>query len=566
MTDVNKNEEIINDEVVEATSEAELDASIDLDALMNQTSTSEENESDAASFQPSEIDMAIRAKKNETKGAVVETSEIEKDGVKTLKPNIDTEERAEEFTAKLDEQKLLADKAKLVTVIKKPENAGETAEMMDEIDAVTIDEKTGKAILPEGSKYLITKEQAEEAKKTLGENNEEEPSETVEGNTEESRKKYKSNIVKILIDKTGLGSNIVFNEDETKQIQSASEIHLVEVESQELKTIQYDRPEDTESFLDNIDKYQLSVSKAKMTFPGSGFKGELTGLSYGEFADISLDTSSEAEDYLDFDKMYKKMSVIYSKLINPSCGQFIDFKDFLKKFAYIDIPLATYGLLIATQPEFDTISLRCNRESCKKGFNHKYATRSLIDFDSANTHYLEMIKDINEAAPEKYIEVAEKSPVRVFKALELPTTKYVVEFGLASCFDYLYGILDVLKKYQEDVTIDEEDPRLLFCAMLQAIRSISIPQKNGRYYKFTEPEQIIEILRRNMPSKDVQILYSAYTSYTSQFQIDFSIKGIKCPHCGAVTDAIGITPDELVFQIQQLALSTPVILDNFQDF
>ena len=56
---------------------------------------------------------------------------------------------------------------------------------------------------------------------------------------------------------------------------------------------------------------------------------------------IDFDTSDESDDFLNFDKMYKKMSVIYSKLINPTCGKFKDFTDFLKKFAYLDLPLVS---------------------------------------------------------------------------------------------------------------------------------------------------------------------------------------------------------------------------------
>lgn len=520
----------------------------------------------------SPLDQAIQSKQS----GIVVTNEELAEGQKELepvKPNRMTEEREQEFQETVGDLENLSDKAKAVKVINRPTDGVEMAGLMDELENTTIDEN-GNAVVPEGSKYIRTRTEEDgeaNSNKSLATEGRAVEEAGDENLTEEERKRKeimerRSSIVKILIDKTGLGTNIEFDEEESKVIKETQEIHLVEVEDKDLKFVDVSRPEEHESFLDSIDKYQLSVSKTKMTFPGSGFIASMAGLSYGEFGDIALDTSDESDDFLNFDKMYKKMSVVYSKMLNPTCGKFTDFTDFLKKFAYLDLPLATYGLLISTQPEVDTIGLKCRKKECQKSFNHTYQTRNLIDFETANTKYLEKLEQLNTCAPEDYLTEAENSAVRKFRRYQLPDCKYLVDIGLASCFDYLYGILDVLKTLQEDETITEDDPRLMFCAMLQAVRAISIPTATGEYKRYTEPRQLVEIMSRHIPPHDVQVLYSLYGFFTSQYEIGFSLKEIKCPHCGTITRAIQLTPDELVFQIHQLTLNTPVMLSNFLDF
>ena len=50
-------------------------------------------------------------------------------------------------------------------------------------------------------------------------------------------KEEKDNIVKVLIDKTGLGAEIIITDDEQKIIDEANGIHVIEVEGKELATL-----------------------------------------------------------------------------------------------------------------------------------------------------------------------------------------------------------------------------------------------------------------------------------------------------------------------------------------
>ena len=123
--------------------------------------------------------------------------------------------------------------------------------MITEICGVTVDDD-GIIHVPEGAKYIIPKNpeivaqvEARKAAMESGEvpqNEEETENASSEGNTEDgektARREKKDQLVKILIDKTGLGANFKFDEEETKAIQTSSMIHLVEVESRELEAVE----------------------------------------------------------------------------------------------------------------------------------------------------------------------------------------------------------------------------------------------------------------------------------------------------------------------------------------
>ena len=81
-------------------------------------------------------------------------------------------------------------------------------------------------------------------------------------------------------------------------------------------------------YLSTINKYDYSGSRTTICFPASGFKAQMKGMSYGEYADVSI-----SMDSVTFDQYQKRLSIIYNKMINTSCPEFKDFEDFLKNFA-----------------------------------------------------------------------------------------------------------------------------------------------------------------------------------------------------------------------------------------
>lgn len=551
------------------------DKNLDVASLLTSSTAAERKEEPVEEKPKSALDLAIARKANGAETGML--VDADKDVVETeeLRANTDTEEFREGFKQEVTEQEDLTDKAKLVYAIRQPANEGEYAQMITEISMVYQD-ANGVVHIPENARWIMPKTPENTRHQTVNTNvtgtypeavnvngtSVEVSSEAVLAN---ARKEKKDQLVKILIDKTGLGANIKFDEEETKAIQTSDMIHLVEVENRDLEVVEIERPDDGTPFMQLMDSYKLSVSKAPMTFPASGFKADITGLSWGEFADITLDISDDSEDYINFDKIYKKLSVIYNNMKNISIGAFKSFEDFLKHFAYVDVQLATYGLLIATQPEEDTITLMCNKPSCKQRFNFKYVPRSIINFNNANTEMLQQIDRINTVAPEERLRLAKASRVNKFTRFKLPASGYLVDLGFASCYDYLYGILSLIKKYTDE-ELPQNDTRWELTGMLQGVRAIYIPQANGTYIAARRPEDIVDVLKDAILPEDIIVLNSAYEHYINQYYIDFSLSGVECPHCHTKTENIQITPDELVFLIHQRQRSTPITFDNFQDF
>lgn len=581
----NTNETEKQVETVESKEEAvatapERDESMDLKSLM----TSEKKES------VSPIDELMNSQQ---KGVIVTNEEVEEAKKKEenshrIRSLSESDERNEDVDKKNDELLELAEKARKVLVVRKPTNPGEDSMMMDEISQVTVDE-FGNVIVPENAKFIIPKPSDDEMKRIRQKYEEEK--ENSNGEMVEEPLELRSSeltdkeidrfvnrkaTINIIIDKTNLGANIVFSETEKKLITESDEIHITEVENVDLGTLKvdYDDTNDDDlSFLEEIDRDQISIAKTNMVFPASGFRADMLGMSWAELTDITLDFSGEdGEDYLNFDKMYKKFAIIYKKMKNASCGKFENFDDFLKKFAFVDVQLATYGLLISTQPEEDSIALICQKEGCKKRFNQKFRTRSLIDLNSCGDKYLEIIKKLAEAqSQEEYRKIAEESDVRKVRRMKLPYSNFIVEVGPVSLYDYLYKTLKVINALtEEERKLNEEgkeleDNRGELSFLINVIRAIKVPKKDGSYKHITNPMKILEIIDKYLPPVEVEMLSSIFTEIQKSYGVEFTVKKAVCPSCGNVTETIPVTPDELVFYTRQRLNNTSITVNNFQD-
>lgn len=549
------------------------------------TSTTSEQTPDTSANEPQEelspLDAAIQAKNSgETGGFVTEAANPDDEAA--LRNPLDTDERREDLVKKMDEIDMLSLKAKAVIGIKKPKSPGEYALMMDDINNIEINPDTGEILKVPASEWFIARTpEVEEEIKKIGIDKPAQDPETDDGN-ENTQKEYhdidvdtvmkeseKDRVVHILIDKTGLGQDISFNEEEKEKLATSNLIHLVEVEDRDLQMVSFEKPEAEDSFLTAISKYQLSVSKVPMTFPASGFKAEMTGLSFGEYSDIALNPGDNSTDYVDYDKMRRRMYVVYKHMVNSSIGDFKTFEEFLDKFAYVDLALAVYGLVIATQPEMDELTFTC-KEGCGKTFTYKYSPRSIIDFESADMGYLQKIEEINTAAPQDRQRLAEQSAVRRVNRIKLSQSGWIVDIGMISCGDYLTKMISYVNDIYEKVdSMDENDPqldeigkKLNLLPILHSIRLIAIPSANGKYLALDTVEKIIDGIL-SMPPADFNVLTAACSKYIGNYHIGFAMKNVECTHCHKTIESMTITPDELVFLIAQQLGNTEISFDNF---
>ena len=250
-------------------------------------------------------------------------------------------------------------------------------------------------------------------------------------------------------------------------------------------------------------------------------------------------------------------------MINPSIGEFKSYDDFLRNIAYVDIEMCMFGLACSTLPENDTITLRCTRRNCNKEYDVTYSPRSLIQFEDMSEAALKAIDDITSAqSPEEVAAEHEKSSLVTLKAIRLPASGFIIEIGLASAYDFLHGISalvlgDGLKKVFPD---DVNGMKAVLTSFLTFTRSVSIPNDDGSYDKFTGPEDIVRALY-DLKQDDIMILVALAKKYNDAYTIPFAITNVKCPHCGAETKKVPLDIASLVFTKYQTLGNTEIDLD-----
>lgn len=531
----------------------------------------------------------LNRKKNEQLGATVTRKEMEDGKERTVFENPMADERRERMKATMDESEMLLKQRAAIIPLKQFESSTEYSQMVHEISLVRFDE-TGKAYFdyekdsngnnvipkfirlrtendPPYSKendYLVMNRDAENARR-IADGKEPIPDsvpltakvEDIEHKEEDT----KSKTINLIIDKTGLGTDFILSEDERKKMAEANEIRLTQVEVLDIASITTEKPE-RDSFTGKINTYQLSGSKTTISFPASGFKADMTGLTYGEIADISL-----SMDAVNVDKYYKRLAIIYNKMKNISNGPFDSFEDFLKNFAYTDISLAVYGLFVATFPEVQTISLRCGRNSCNKTFDWDYATRSILRLDKSDEVLLNKMAQLASADPNEYEDIYKKAAVRNSKFIKLPYSGYIVELGIASAYEFLYNFIPVIddETFKQAFGNDINDVYKNNMLLLTTVLSVRIPKNdNPNSYILCEGYKDIVDAIYSISPEEIKIIATMSNKIQTQYQVNYSFGDVKCPHCGNVTKDLDLTIDDLVFQTYQRLISTEIDLTNIQ--
>ena len=531
----------------------------------------------------------LNRKKNAQLGATVTRKEMEDGKERTVFENPMADERRERMKATMDESEMLLKQRAAIIPLKQFESSTEYSQMVHEISLVRFDE-TGKAYFdyekdsngnnvipkfirlrtendPPYSKendYLVMNRDAENARR-IADGKEPIPDsvpltakvEDIEHKEEDT----KSKTINLIIDKTGLGTDFILNEDERKKMAEANEIRLTQVEVLDIASITTEKPE-RDSFTGKINTYQLSGSKTTISFPASGFKADMTGLTYGEIADISL-----SMDAVNVDKYYKRLAIIYNKMKNISNGPFDSFEDFLKNFAYTDISLAVYGLFVATFPEVQTISLRCGRNSCNKTFDWDYATRSILRLDKSDAVLLDKMAQLASADPNEYEDIYKKAAVRNSKFIKLPYSGYIVELGIASAYEFLYNFIPVIddETFKQAFGNDINDVYKNNMLLLTTVLSVRIPKNdNPNSYILCEGYKDIVDAIYSISPEEIKIIATMSNKIQTQYQVNYSFGDVKCPHCGNVTKDLDLTIDDLVFQTYQRLISTEIDLTNIQ--
>lgn len=518
----------------------------------------------------SPLEQMKKAKERVQSGMVVSNDELKKGESKAPEGNIIyNDERMTEIQESIDSYDETMRKRNAVVVTKEPQNQFEYVQLITEIDSVTFD-ADGKAHFnltdldgnPSNEEPKFCRLRKEDEEIFDYSNIKEFPKEDTtdkESSEEDDISEEKKKTVQVIIDKTGLGTDFIFTDEEKKKITDAETIRVNEVKVLDLATIKSKRSD--KSFQDVIKKYDVRGSRTTICFPASGFKAQMKGLTYGEYADVALSMEN-----VTFDQYYKRLSIIYNKMINISTGPFKDFEDFLKHFAYTDIPLAVYAMFVSTEAEEQEIALHCGNEDCDKTFNWTYNTRSILRLERCADNFLAKMQELASASAMDYDKIRSNSAVENSKVIELPDSKFVVEMGIASAYDFLYNFIPLMneKTFKEAFGDDLNQVYMDNVLLLTTVRSVYIPNEDGTYIECTGYKDILDALYNISPT-EIQIL-AAYTGkLQSKYEVTFSFGNVTCPHCKNVTKNLDINVDDLVFQTYQRLMSTEIDLSKFQD-
>lgn len=508
------------------------------------------------------LEQMMESQKNQTLGLVVNNSDLNHDENVQLKNKTsdDAMSDADKYLADMDAQ---IDAAKKIS-FPRPENPQQMVGIMDALDRAAKNPdilKTGEAPAEtptEESKEAVSQDTTAEEKAPETPVEVKDDPEAAKKAEDEKKEELKKQVINILIDKTGMGVDFHFDEEEKAKLKTAEEIHVTEVEDIDLATITVKKPE--RSFVDTASEYQLSSSRVPVVFPASRFRAYMTGLTYGEMADIAF-----THENMNFDKANKRLSIIYNKMADPSCGKFDSYDDFLKKFSFMDMQLAIYGIIIATFPEMDDIGMTCNNSKCGQSFSHKFSPRSLIQFDLCDQRFLDGMKEVIDCPIGKEKELMENSPTMKHKRIRLPDTGLIVEVGFASAYEYLYnGIVDLNDedKFKDEHPDDLGGALRINAALLSAVRALYVPNDDGSYTMFDKGEDMINILY-NVKPNEIRLIVSILDKYATGYSPVFALKDVKCPHCGGVTPIVPIEDlTELVFQKYLRLLNTSLDADS----
>ena len=527
------------------------DESMDISSLIKSSKANADN-SPAEELSP--LEKMAKEKANGGGGLVVNTADLEAPQQKPLIQNKtldDAEGEIDETLKDMDDMIASASKARITRVPSNP------IEMVQLMDAVAEHQATGRDVIdPETGEVIIRHTDGTEEELVNEVESDENNDEVSDDTGSVADNPEKSKIINFLIDKTGFGADFFLSPDEREKVKVAEELRITEVKEVRINKMKVKKPK--KSFTDTVNAYQIGKTMVPVVFPASRFKAYMTGLSFGEMGDLTLNTESATTDHY-----RKKLTVIYNKMVNPSIGKFKDFEDFLRKFAHTDIDIATYGLIVASFPEEYDLPMDCNKDTCKKSFNQKFNPRSLIDFNKCGDRFLEAMKEIIECPEAKLPDLVNDSPVVNHVQYELPYSKFIVEVGIASAYDYLYYIIDNLlgDKFQENHPDDVNNILQLNATLLTLVRAVYVPDDDGEYIEYTSFEDMIQALYMIKP-EEIAFLSNLLLKFQEGYSVKFSLKNVECPHCHTKTEEVDVDLNYLLFHRYQRLMNTTIDTNN----
>lgn len=340
----------------------------------------------------------------------------------------------------------------------------------------------------------------------------------------------------VVIDKLGVGSVVNFTPEEHDKLEKVKSIKLEEVETIQLSTYATKKVRDKKAFK-KIVKSINTMYSTQICLPLSGYTATIRGCSAYELLGLINTTNDALID------TRSKWSLIHSKIESTSIGD-MDFNEFLFNTAASDYENFIYGLLCATYPDEDTVSLKC--PNCGKSHPHSYTVRSLIRAELMSDELKEQFAHIidSSASLTTAVEAHDNSPVKQVVGIKLPCSGMLVELHVQSAYDFINNSVKSV--------VDDEDSNARWrdaVVMATLIRRILVddPDDPEVPFEITNTKDIAEIIF-NLNTTDIRVIKKYGEKLISNMNIEYGFMKVHCDVCGEDYDSLSISPESLLFR------------------
>lgn len=386
------------------------------------------------------------------------------------------------------------------------------------------------------------KKDYEERKKKEEEKNTDDDDEEDPGMTKDQMERTYNEAV-VIIDKTGMGI-VNFTDEERAKLEKAKKIRLEEVETIELKTIKTKKSK--KGNIDKLLKRQANLHTTPIVLPASGYTAQMRGCSTYELISL-IQTSDNALLTTE-----AKWSIIHSKLTDPSIGE-MDYNTFLQNTAAVDYNVFLFGLLCATYPDDDKISLKC--EKCGKDFDHNYSVKSLIRAERMSDRMKDIVvATVDHSHTENDAKMFHsQAAVSQSKVIKLPVSGYLVEIYVQSAYDFINRSIKELS--------ENKDPKYNQASIMSSmVNKIYIPDPDsdeGEYYDIDSAMDITKVIY-SLGDTDIMVLSKQSELAIQDLTFEFGFMNVTCPHCKLYTPVVPIDLEYLLFYKYQQAVTTKI--------
>ena len=367
--------------------------------------------------------------------------------------------------------------------------------------------------------------------------------------------------IDILIDKVGL-RQVEFTDEERSKMKAASKIVVTQVEDATLKSIKVIKPKAIHQ--KKIIEKSFSSRFAPFVAPTSGYMGKVRALSSLEVIDmVAIDES----DLNTSDAVKLKASLVYNHLMECSTDKFADFDDFCKKTTYIDLSPIMYGLVLATYPAEETITMNCANPECTHKARDPKTGRMTDQQNQFTHHYKNSEVLLTHRISEKLAKEAENVfnhrhtvddavAYRDEHAIMNTISRFrigdniIIEVYCPSITEYIDDYSSVVEKNQEMFkNLEGYGPAITMTTYLKKVYLANQDDNDGSFYEFDNTISIIEALH-NMSTEELKLIQQCIQDEVGAYMYSYGFKAenVVCPHCAhAFTEDALIPIDRLLF-------------------